>query len=181
MLEFRKLSYRSDYTNLLKPNVMKSWTLTGAVLLLACMAWGQSLQPTVIANGGGGNDTGPVLMDWTIGQVAVHTAPGTAGVLTQGFLQPTDFLNPVLELSTGWVVSVFPNPASEVLYLTGEDFPINSTIRYDLIDLNGRVLLSGIFDGALESMDVSAFPTSVYLLRLVDEEGVSASFKILIQ
>lgn len=160
---------------------MKSCILTGAVLLFSCMVWGQSLQPTVIASGGGGNETGPVLMDWTIGQVAVISASGSAGVLTQGFQQPADFLDPVIELSTGWTVSVFPNPASEVLYLTGEEFPIHSKLRYDLIDLNGRILLSGIFNGTMESLDISAFPTSVYLLRLMDDKGVSASFKILIR
>ena len=160
---------------------MKACTLTGAMMLWAILAWGQSLQPMVLSSGGGGNTSGTFLADYTIGQIAIATANGTDQILTQGFQQPADILDQVVELPAGWLVSVFPNPADSRLFITAPQMPFGAELRYEFIDLAGRILQRGKFTGPDLSLDVSDLPASLYFLRLREESGASATLKIQIQ
>lgn len=71
-------------------------------------------------------------------------------------------------------VSVFPNPSNGLLYLSSE-LPVN--IHYTIMDVTGRVLLLGEFNGSkkLELRDLSA---GTYLLKL--DTGKNMAFKKLI-
>ncbi len=58
-------------------------------------------------------------------------------------------------------LSVFPNPASDLLTITGLNAPVN----YQIINITGSVILSG---NTIESIDITTLPMGIYLLRTDD-------------
>ena len=160
---------------------MKKWILGLAMLFTAGFCWSQSLQPMVIASGSGTGIANAQQLDWTIGQVAYLTASSATNHLTQGFQQPAELSTPVIDLRPDWTINVFPNPASEIIYLSAEQIPAFSKARYDLIDLQGRILLHGLIQDPLQEIDVNHLPASMYFLRISDETGISTTIKLHIQ
>jgi hypothetical protein len=69
------------------PSIMKRSPTLWFALLAMCSAHAQSLSPQVVSGSGGGSDTGPVHLSWTLGEPCVSTlsAPGLS--VTQGFHQ----------------------------------------------------------------------------------------------
>lgn len=62
-------------------------------------------------------------------------------------------------------MNIFPNPATHKLYI--ENLPLNSQWVYNLSDISGKVILSGVLN-ADNSIDVSALNNGVYLLSVSD-------------
>ena len=77
---------------------------------------------------------------------------------------------------------VYPNPVNELMTIEvnlNHDF-VDGTLQ--LIDLNGRVIITQEMDGDAETMsvDVSKVSSGVYLLRLFDHE-YSVTQKVVIE
>jgi hypothetical protein len=66
-------------------------------------------------------------------------------------------------------LSVFPNPATDLLTIHG----LNAAVNYQIIDITGSVILDGYTDG---SIDVSNLPLGMYILRT--DNDLSAKFVI---
>lgn len=68
-------------------------------------------------------------------------------------------------LASTQILQVFPNPTSDYLH-------IGEVVRgtYSVISLDGKSVLNG---SAKSTIDVSLLPAGVYLLQVVDEEGVT--------
>ena len=67
--------------------------------------------------------------------------------------------------------SVYPNPASQYINIKSNIASGNSS--YQVIDLTGRVLLSGKLNNNLENMiNVASLPVGTYALRISDSESV---------
>lgn len=65
---------------------------------------------------------------------------------------------------------VFPNPATDYLFLGKSGEERLSGIEYQVFDLNGRMVQGGVYDGGI---DVRGLPPAVYLVK-VWEKGVVA-------
>jgi len=78
-------------------------------------------------------------------------------------------------------VSIFPNPAFEVLNITGIAPGIN--IHISITDMAGRVVTTQASNAAngVVSISVSALPTGIYILRLTDETGTMEYRKVSVQ
>jgi hypothetical protein len=63
-------------------------------------------------------------------------------------------------------LKIYPNPASDVLFVES----INNTVlmgsRYEVIDMLGRILVSGELNSNLESLNLSTLPNATYTLRI---------------
>lgn len=68
----------------------------------------------------------------------------------------------------------FPNPASKSLTVEGEDG------RLQMLDLEGREVMACYLRGRRTTIDVSALPRGVYLLRLVSSEGTATRKVVLL-
>lgn len=64
---------------------------------------------------------------------------------------------------------IWPNPASDALNVLVEGGP--SPVRYALLDMTGRAITEGRSTSAVWSLDLSALPAGMYLLRMVGNEG----------
>lgn len=61
-------------------------------------------------------------------------------------------------------VSIFPNPAHEVLWVTtSTSYPVES---YTIYDISGRAVIHNNFDSSQKQIDVSKLDTGIYLLEL---------------
>ncbi len=63
-------------------------------------------------------------------------------------------------------VQIFPNPATDIIYIAGHNLPDNAILR--LNDIVGRNLVSMRNNGSLNAMDISKYPRGVYQLTLSD-------------
>jgi hypothetical protein len=74
--------------------------------------------------------------------------------------------------------SVYPNPADDILYI--RDHPVESgDLKYQIIDVNGRVIMEGIIQNGnnVTKINISPLPVSVFLLRISDSHGMVKQFR----
>ena len=77
------------------------------------------------------------------------------------FTNPKDFL-------------VYPNPASDVLYIRGREL---SGLPYRLSDASGRSVRSGSINGNEEPVDLRGLASGIYFLKLGNAAAVKVSKK----
>ncbi len=76
-------------------------------------------------------------------------------------------------------MSIFPNPANEVLMVRSDN---ESTFSALLIDMNGKQIQSANTTSSALSMEVVTLPNGLYLLQLINEDGLLiGTKKVLIQ
>lgn len=67
-------------------------------------------------------------------------------------------------------LEIFPNPASNQLNIY---FPTRGSGQVSIFDLSGKMLLNEIYFGDQIQVDVSDFPSGMYLIRVADDEKVA--------
>ncbi len=64
-------------------------------------------------------------------------------------------------------ISIYPNPASNRVQI---QWPGSSTeARWFVQDIHGKVLQSGVVSGSIEHLDISQWPSGIYLVRLENQ------------
>jgi len=70
--------------------------------------------------------------------------------------------------------TIYPNPCKSVLL---GDFKIGtSTAKYEIIDLSGRIIISGFITHDKFRCDVSNLKPGLYCLRIISEKAYSRIF-----
>ncbi len=72
-------------------------------------------------------------------------------------------------------ISVYPNPTEGIVYFESKN---NQIKKFDILDINGRVLLSSE-NGKKNSFDLGSFPKGVYFVRFQDFKFNNTIFKII--
>lgn len=72
------------------------------------------------------------------------------------------------------IISVYPNPANDKLYINFNSDNGSEKINYSIIDLYGRMVLENKFNSA-EYIDISNLAEGVYFIRIVDGMQVSTN------
>ncbi len=70
------------------------------------------------------------------------------------------------------VIEAYPNPTSGLVYLRADN--IDSEIRYEVLSLQGQLLMKGVGD----TVDMQALPSAMYLIR-VSANGYKTSIKVI--
>ena len=78
-------------------------------------------------------------LSWTIGETMIETFGNGSNQLTQGFHQTNLMVTAVEDLSESFQVSVFPNPATDVLNIEWSE--ISDPLTLTLYDATGKLLL----------------------------------------
>lgn len=143
-----------------------------ALLFGPCLS-AQDLVPEVLASTGGGGSVGGVQLNWTVGETLSTTLSNNNGSLTQGFHQ--GFLSlATLSEQAPFQLRLFPNPSSDWLYLQSD---ASQLWNWQLFSAAGQALAEGRFQQSGQ-IDLSRYPSGLYLLRVQDEQGAFNTYKV---
>jgi hypothetical protein len=131
----------------------------------------QQIKQEVIASAGGFNvaSDNSISISWTLGETIIPTFTSQDGslIITHGFQQKLivttiedNILDPVM-------VSVFPNPTSEMINI-GFDTPTDGEISISLLNTQGKLVKTGKIEPATTQKEINMqdLPAGIYYLRL---------------
>ena len=136
-------------------------------------------QQSVVTTGGLASGSGGTL-SYSVGQVLYSsTNTNSNGYLIQGVQQPYDTtiitgIDPI----DGIEISIYPNPVNNFLQINLKDHKLKN-LRYDLIDLQGRVLQSEKINSNEITLKMEALPKSIYFLKVNNGNKTMKTFKFI--
>ena len=152
---------------------MKKHLLFVFTVAFVISAHAQSLSPTVIASGGNFSSVGGTSLSYTIGELAaIQTFSSASVILTQGFQQPNDVLNGLLDIEKGadGSFSVYPIPAQTTLWY-GYEFNEAGKVEVSMFNILGQKMDYGFSETygsgkLIHSFDCSAYASGNYILSV---------------
>lgn len=84
---------------------------------------------------------------------------------------------PVSSIENTSLLTIFPNPTSEVIYFDLNKNTWQSAVQYQVINANGQVIQSGITND--NAISIQHLNSGLYFLKCFDDKGNSAMAKIL--
>lgn len=149
-----------------------------AVLLLGLGLTGLQAQTSVNATGTNASGSGGTV-SYSVGQVVYTTNTGTNGSVAQGVQQAYEiFTVGIKETELNIFLTVFPNPTTDYLTLSIDDFEI-SNLSYQLYDMNGKLLQNEKITGNQTSIVMSNLVPANYFLRVIHGNKEVKTFKII--
>lgn len=132
-------------------------------------------------NASGGNALGTTgTVSYTVGQVVYTTVTGANGSIAQGVQQAFE-IQPILGIDNFNInlqLAVYPNPTTNWLQLEVKNIDF-STLRYQLFDINGRLLLNERIAAAISTIQMERLPASLFVLKVIDNNREVKTFKII--
>ena len=119
----------------------KLYTFVIALSCCSASMRAQTLSPQVVASGGNFISSSAGSVSYTVGEPVTTTISGGGNYLTQGFQQPTDIVNGLLDMDKEAFgsFSVYPVPAIEKLWF-GYEFPATGQVTVELYNTLGQKL-----------------------------------------
>ncbi len=152
-------------------------TLILLFLLLLGMLGSKAQQ--VIASSGEFNTITTGTLSWTLGEVVTETGYRTAGesAITQGFQQGKLNVTAIREtVAHGFRISLSPNPASDLITLSTENF---KGLEFHVFDQSGKLMNRGKLSGSNTPINLSNYPSGSYILRITGKEQAIESYQII--
>ena len=148
---------------------MKQLISISITVFLALSVAGQSVKQEVISSAGGFNVNDGISLSWTLGETIIPTfkSADNSLILTHGFQQQLVITAIEENLDAILKVTVYPNPASEVVNIQF-DIQLEGDMKLILLDSQGRQVLtdlaeSGLFD---KQINLQGLPAGIYYLKL---------------
>lgn len=153
----------------------------GSILLLLGLIYGTTYcQSTTLSSGGlayGSNGS----VSYSIGQIIHESQFGKDGKVSQGIQQPFEISQVLGNHPTPGInllMSVFPNPATEILSLQVEEYFLEE-LSYSFFDSNGRILDEKKILNRQTSINLTGLPSSIYFLKVKIKNKEIKNFKII--
>ena len=128
---------------------------------------------------GGDIQTEEASIAYSFGQHFIQTSSTSLYVISEGVQQPHELsTNQINHMMTEVNLSVYPNPSSTYLNLTIDDLS-DQSLRYQLFNLNGEVVLSNTIDSETTTVSLEKLSKSVYFLQVLNQEESIKTFKII--
>jgi hypothetical protein len=130
----------------------------------------QTIEPSVLASGGGSAKTSTTSLDWTLGEFAVETIYTGGKMYTQGFNQPFLIIKPAKVLATtksSYNILIAPNPVHSIL-----NFSIKSQndilVSVSVADIQGKTLIERKVNsaGGYLQIDFKGLAAGTYILTV---------------
>lgn len=122
----------------------------------------------VISSQGDSYSNGTHTLDYTIGEPVIETVSNGTNDLTQGFHQTNLVITKIEDVNIDLNVSIFPNPTSELVNLTMEDF-LGFTIN--LFDISGKLLQQKVLTDNKTTVSLDVYPKGSYMLTLTNNDN----------
>lgn len=133
------------------------------LLLLVIGSVSVYAQNVVTTSGGSGES-----FAWSIGQIVTETIVGDDVIVSQGVVQPEKAnLSSIESSAKEMLFRVYPNPVENDLFVKIDG---TSAYKWQIVDVVGKLILSGTSDSELEKIDMSEFSSGQYILTINSEE-----------
>jgi len=154
------------------------------ILVLLLSYWSGQLKagdpdPKVINSSSSVLKNGNIVVEYSVGEMAITTLIGSVGHVTQGFLQPikSKLITEVAQEIVRQNLSVFPNPTTGQLFIVTAAEPIQQVCVYGM---DGKMALSIPLPQG--TIDLSGLGKGVYYLELRGSDNTKfANTKIIKQ
>ncbi len=156
-------------------------------VLMICGSHAQSLAPRVVSTGGSNFNNGGFNLSSTVGELMVTTESNNGKIITQGFQQgPKIIYNSIKNYDPQISVKVFPNPASDYIYLNIKSTDQFRSCKILLFDVFGQkveipVSKESFNSGEQIRLELNSIAKGNYLIRVYDEfdESIYSDIKII--
>ncbi len=146
--------------------------LTFVISLSAAMA-----QESVNAAGSNASGSGGST-NYSVGQIVYTTNTETNGSVAQGVQQPCEIsVVTAIEEAKGILVSAYPNPVTEYLTLSIEEFEI-SNLSYQLYDMQGKPLQNKKITSKQTCIIMNNLVSAKYFVKVIQNNKEVKTFKI---
>lgn len=139
-------------------------------------------QNTISATGGRATGGGGVV-NYTVGQVFYITNTGTTASLAEGVQQAYEISieTGIEETGINLNISVYPNPTQHYLHLEVDAsiFQKMQTLRYQLVDINGRLIASERIVSDVTTIVTTHLSPATYFVRILGEDMELKTYKII--
>jgi hypothetical protein len=158
-----------------KNKLLLFFTITFCLGIANCLAQQSAVSSGGDASGSNGN------ISYSIGQTVYTTNSGSNGSVAQGLQQPYEISEVLASEDFSELVKdlrVFPNPTTDVLTIN----VVNTNdlqLDYQMIDMNGRVLIAQKNISNETNISVSSFPSAIYFLKITNQNKEVKTFKII--
>ena len=138
-------------------------------------------QRDVLTRGGDFSSAGGSVA-WSIGQIAYTYYTGEAGSVSLGVQQPNLFTIVGTNDPGEWLaVNLYPNPASEAVYVDLLDANVLKQFNSPLIrvlDVQGKLVSEKQITEVLTAIPLTGLSESVYVLQIMNGQEPVKSFKL---
>jgi len=161
---------------------MKRKTVLLSVLLLIFGFVSIQAQEAIAASGGEATGSGGEV-SYTVGQAFYVTHSGTTGSLAEGVQQAIE-ISVVVGVDKPGItlnISAYPNPTTNFLHLE-VDASLSQNIqslRYQLFDLNGRMLASEEIVSDVTTIVTSQLSPATYFVKVLGNNEELKTFKVI--
>jgi len=66
-------------------------------------------------------------------------------------------------------LKIYPNPSTGIVYISLSEIPLGPSVQFQVVDIQGRVLLFGNVNTVTHLINLEVVPKGVYIIRVVDE------------
>jgi len=149
------------------------------MFLLIVFFTGVYAQEAVLATGGNAaGSSGKV--SYSVGQIAYTSQAGSNGSVSQGVQQPYEIFATVgiENVNINLEMSAFPNPTTDNLILTINDFEI-SNLTFQVFDVNGKLLQEKNIADNQTAIDFGKYSSGIYFLKIRQGKVEIKSFKVI--
>lgn len=137
----------------------------------------QSLAPVVLSSAGSSFTNSSNQLDWTLGEPATSTLNDGTDISTQGFHQSNLNITSVDNFDTNFGITVFPNPAIDLLHIQFEKINENNLI--ELYTSDGKLILTqSAGNKILCQIDMDKFDNGTYLVKIYNKNTLGKSYRI---
>ena len=135
-----------------------------------------------VLSAGGDISSGSGSVAFSIGQVAFINYSSESGSISQGVQQPNIFnIVGTEDLDKEWTATLYPNPASDLVYVDLKNdniFKKYNQLNIHLFDVNGKLLAQKEISSIITSFPLTTLTDAVYIMQISQDQQVLKSFKL---
>ncbi|MEX1191922.1 MAG: T9SS type A sorting domain-containing protein [Brumimicrobium sp.] len=147
--------------------------------VFAFLALQLQAQEATVSSGGDLSGSGGSV-SYTIGQVSYNYYSGSNGNISEGVqqieIEPTTSLD---ENQFDIDFNLYPNPASDHIIVETADLSNLDDANYNMYNSEGKIVTKGGVSTTTTLVDISELPKSTYYLKIIVDDQIVKSFKII--
>lgn len=116
--------------------------------------------------------TDSIHIGWLVASMLMN--PTNGNVLN--YRIQSNYVVNVPEYASDYAVTLYPNPANDVMTITGE---VNA--RWEIRNMEGRVVSTGVLRNETEQIDIASLAAGVYVMQVTNTNGTSGHRKFVRQ